>query len=267
MGRAATPRPLGGDRPRARRLADRGRRTGRRLRGLRGAAGRAPDAAGMSNLDLARARRPGRPRRARGARRGLPAALALRRDQPRARGSGGGAVREPPERRRRHDEEPRRARGGEARPRGVPLQRGARAGRRAQEPVAGARADARVGPAHEPGVAALRRHRRGAGGGARLAREARRVRVRDRRGRGEGRRLRAAAGARLHVEVPALGDRLQVPGRPGRDGRAGDRGVRGPHRTLDTGREPRARLPLRDHGEPGDAPQRRGDRAQGRARR
>ena len=45
----------------------------------------------------------------------------------------------------------------------------------------------------------------------------RHARVRDRRRRREGRRLRAAAGARRDLEVPALGDRLQVPGAAGRD--------------------------------------------------
>ena len=85
-------------------------------------------------------------------------------------------------------------------------------------PVAGARGASRLGAAHEPCLAAVPGPRRGPGasspsGGS----SARRPRVRHRRRGGEGGRLRPAARARLHLEVPALGDRLQVPGAAGGD--------------------------------------------------
>ena len=97
----------------------------------------------------------------------------------------------------------------------------------------------------EPGIAPVPRPRRGPGLLRGVAGEARHPRVRDRRRRGEGRRVRPPAGARLHVEVPALGHRLQVPGAAGDHGRARDRGPGGADGQAHAGGPPRPRVPGR----------------------
>ena len=195
--------------------------------------GRSPRPGGHARGRRARRRRdaereghPGDPARAPGSRRAVGARGArggvlppqpLRGDEPRAGGVGGGAVRQPAQRRGGDDEEPRRAGGREAGPRRVPLCHRPRQGRFPAQPVGGAPGAALLGAAHQPDLAAVPGARRGAGVHRGVAREAREPRVRDRRGRHQGRRLRPPAGARLHVEVPPLGDRLQVPGDAGGD--------------------------------------------------
>ena len=66
------------------------------------------------------------------------------------------------------------------------------------------------------------------------------LRVRHRRRRHQARRHRAARAAGHHLEVSAMGDRLQVSGRAGRDHAAGDRGQRRPHRRRHAVRRARA---------------------------
>ena len=72
-----------------------------------------------------------------------------------------------------------------------------------------------LGPAHQHDLAPVPRPGRGAGLHRGVAGQARLARIRHRRRGGEGRLVRLAAGARLHVEVPALGHRVQVRGAPG----------------------------------------------------
>ena len=130
-----------------------------------------------------------------------------------------GALRQPAQRRGGHHEEPRPAGRGAARARRLPVLDRAPEGR------------ARPSASQWEALEALR------GWGLRTNPASRRCRgldevlaflaewrerrgtprVRHRRRGGQGGRLRAAAGARLHLEVPALGDRLQVPGAAGGD--------------------------------------------------
>ena len=94
------------------------------------------------------------------------------------------------------------------------------AGGGGEEPVGGPRAHAGVGPQDQPGLAPVPRPRGGPGLLPRVADEEGHPRVRDRRGGGQGRRLRPPGGAGVHLQVPPVGHRLQVPGRAGLDPRA-----------------------------------------------
>ncbi len=73
--------------------------------------------------------------------------------------------------------------------------------------------------------------------------------------------------ARLRLARPALGDRVQVPGRAGDDEARGDRGLRRAHRGDDAGRARHTGRRRRHDGPQRHAPQHRRDPPQGSARR
>ena len=89
-----------------------------------------------------------------------------------------------------------------------------------------------------------------------LGRASPRRRARDRRRRRQGRRLRAAAPARRHLEVAALGDRLQVPAGRGQHQAAQHRREHRPHRPGDPVRGAGAGPRRRRDGRAGDPAQR-----------
>ena len=93
------------------------------------------------------------------------------------------------------------------------------------------------------------------------------LRVRDRRRRHQAGRPGAARAARLHVEVPALGDGVQVPGRAEDAMLQRDRGQHRPHRRGDAVRGARADRRRRLDDLDGDAAQPRRHRPQGHPRR
>ena len=122
---------------------------------------------------------------------------------------------------------------------------------------AGAGRDARRVAASCSRAGAVRSSRTGSGATAstpcsRSAHEWREARrhapVRNRRRRHQARRPGAARAARHDGEVPALGRRVQVPGRAGHDAAAADRRQRRPHRRGDAVRRARARAPRRHDG-------------------
>ena len=97
-----------------------------------------------------------------------------------------------------------------------------------------------VGTAGRAALEEVRRHRRGDCLLRGVARQARLARVRDRRRRDQAERSGAARETRIHLEVPALGDRVQVPGRAeGRDA-APHRDQHRPHRRRHAVRDARA---------------------------
>ena len=119
----------------------------------------------------------------------------------------------------------------------------------------------------QPGRREARQRRRGDRALPRVGAAPRRARVRDRRRGREGRRLRAAAAARRRRARPALGDRVEVPADDGRH--ETDRGEleRRQVRLAAPVRRAGAGARRRRDGQAGDAAQRGGPRAQGRAPR
>ncbi len=196
----------------------------------------------------------------------------LRADQPRARGARRAALRQPAQRGGRHDAQPRSRR--RWRRRGLsrlrlPAGRAGAARRRDRCTRATLDRLRAWGLPVEPHWRRVRRAStrcsRSATSGASARHDAA---VRHRRRRDQGGRAGAARAPRHDVEVPALGHRVQVPGRAGDDAAAADRRERRPHRRGD------ARSPCSSRcGCPGstiqhgDAAQRAGHRAHGHPRR
>ncbi len=120
-----------------------------------------------------------------------------------------------------------------------------------------ARLPARARPAHPPRGEAVRRARRRPRLRRRHGGAAPRARARDRRRRHQGRPDRRRQRARRDLEVPALGDRLQVPRRGADDQAARHPGLGRPHRRGHAVRHPRAGAGRRRHHLHGHAAQRR----------
>ena len=203
----------------------------------------------------------------RGARRDLHVAAGLRGAQRAAGGGGSVDVHEPAQLGRGHDPPARPGAGGRAPAVAVVLRDRRHRGARARLALGGPGVAARARLPGQRGRRAAGRRGRRRRALPRVARAARRARLRDRRRRGQGRRLRAAAAARLGRPRPALGDRLEVPADDRGDAAEADPVERRQVRRPAPVRRARARPRQRRHREDGDAAQRGGPRAQGRAAR
>ncbi len=129
-----------------------------------------------------------------------------------------------------------------------------------------ARAAWTMGIAGRGALEALRWHRCARGVLRRVGGQAARPRLRHRWCRHQGRCTRAATPARNDEQVPALGDRVQVPRRAEDHAPQADRGQRRPHRGGHAVRGARSGLRRRHDRLDGHAPQRRRHRAQGHPR-
>ena len=213
------------------------------------------------------AARGGRTAAARGPRRDLHVAARLRGAERATRRGGPVDVHEPAQLGRR-DDPPARSAARRRAPAVDVVLRDRRHGRApARLALGGARVAARTRLPRQRRRQAARQRGRGRCPVPGVAGPARRTRVRDRRRGREGRRLRAPAPARRGRPRPALGDRLEVPADDRRHAAEGHQLERGQVRRPVPVRDARARPRERRHGQDGDAAQRGGPRAQGRARR
>ena len=203
---------------------------------------------------------------ARGARRGLHAAVGLRRAERAAR------------RRRQEDDAEPAQRGGRLAPaEELADHRGAaaehlgprpRPPRRAPDrgPLGRAAVAARAGLPHEPARGAPRVDRVGRASGGRVGAAARGARLRDRRARDQGRLVRAAGAARRAAQPTALGARVQVGAVDRDDDAPEDRDPRRSHGRAEPVGHPRAGRGRRRHRLARDAAQRGGHQPQGHSR-